>query len=302
MIQVLDCPIEESSGILSTNESEAAEAAASSSTNTISVAKSRDKSRRFDSVRGLLEKVRHKLMTTKQSWRRSLSRNRSGAQSQERPQNVEAAEAEEGIEVSKKELLKQKDLLGVPSIPLLSSDLASQSQSSPNTPAQLRKEKRHRSFSPVRTFFNSPLIRRKKKTSIDSNAKQSPLIPRKKTECEAPKIITDSDSDDDNDNVTGSDNAGSKSKDNGFTNLESFQKKMLKQKLKKFNNNPANMNTTGPYPSPPPAPQRVPNPARKNLQHAAGLLQPSTPLLPRRALRKGPLGHPGATPTSTPTS
>ena len=156
MIQVLDCPIEESSGILSTNESEAArkseaaEAAASSSTNTISVAKSRDKSRRFDSVRGLLEKVRHKLMTTKQSWRRSLSRNRSGAQSQERPQNVEAVEAEEGVEVSKKELLKQKDLLGVPSIPLLSSDLASQSQSSPNTPAQLRKEKRHRSFSPVR--------------------------------------------------------------------------------------------------------------------------------------------------------
>ena len=90
-------------------------------------------------------------------------------------------------------------------------------------------------------------------------------------------------------------------KDNGFTNLESFQKKMLKQKLKKLNNNPANMNTTGPYPSPPPAPQRVPNPARKNLQHAAGLLQPSTPLLPRRALNKGLLGgHPGATPTSTP--
>ena len=61
------------------------------------------------------------------------------------------------------------------------------------------------------------------------------------------------------------------------------------------------MNTTGPYPSPPPAPQRVPNPPRKNLQHAAGLLQPSTPLLPRRALNKGLLGgHPGATPTSTP--
>lgn len=82
---------------------------------------------------------------------------------------------------------------------------------------------------------------------------------------------------------------------NGFTNLESFQKKMLKQKLKKLNSNP----NTGPYPSPPPAPQRVPNPPRKNLQHAAGLLQPSTPLLPRRALNKG-LMHPGATPTSTP--
>ena len=145
MIQVLDCPIEESSGILTTNESEAAEAGATSSNNTISVVKNgRDKNRRFDSVRGLLEKVRHKLMTTKQSWRRSLSRNRSGAQSQERPQNVEAAKAEE------EELLKQKDLLAVPSIPLLPSDLASQSQSSPNTPAQLRKEKRHRSFSPVR--------------------------------------------------------------------------------------------------------------------------------------------------------
>ena len=96
MIQVLDCPIEESSGILTTNESEAAEAGATSSNNTISVVKNgRDKNRRFDSVRGLLEKVRHKLMTTKQSWRRSLSRNRSGAQSQERPQNVEAAKAEE---------------------------------------------------------------------------------------------------------------------------------------------------------------------------------------------------------------
>ena len=61
IIQVLDCPIEESSGILSTKESEArkseaAEAGATSSTNTtISVVKSgRDKSRRFDSVRGLL--------------------------------------------------------------------------------------------------------------------------------------------------------------------------------------------------------------------------------------------------------
>jgi hypothetical protein len=156
MIQVLDCPIEESSGILSTNEAEAARKieaaeAASTSTNTISVVKSgSNKSRRFDSVRGLLEKVRHKLITTKQSWRRSLSRNRSGAQSQERPQNVEAAEAEEGVDVSNKELLKQKDLLAVPGIPLLASDLASQSQSSPNTPAQLRKEKRHRSFSPVR--------------------------------------------------------------------------------------------------------------------------------------------------------
>merc|ERR550539_1052717 len=59
--------------------------------------------------------------------------------------------------------------------------------------------------------------------------------------------------------------------------------------------------STGPYPSPPPAPQRVPHPPRKNLQHASGLLQPSTPLLPRRTLKKHNLSlHPGNTPTSTP--
>ena len=84
-----------------------------------------------------------------------------------------------------------------------------------------------------------------------------------------------------------------------FDQKGTFQKKILRQKLKKLNN-PGSLNaTTGPYPSPPPAPQRVPNPPRKNLQHATGLLQPSTPLLPRRALRKG-LNHPGATPTCTP--
>ena len=120
----------------------------------IPIVKSSNKGRRFDSVRGLLEKVRHKLMTTKQSWSRSLSRSR--AQSQDgRPSEQSTSAAAGGgplrVEVSKKEL-KQKDLLAVPipPQPLPSTDLASQSQSSPNTPAQLRKEKRHRSFSPVR--------------------------------------------------------------------------------------------------------------------------------------------------------
>ena len=137
-----------------------------------------------------------------------------------------------------------------------------------------------------RSFLNSPLIRRRKKPSLDSTSENSTKT-ENQTENDMTKNLQDSDSEDEMDNAS--------SKDSGFTNLESFQKKILRQKLKKLNKD----NTTGPYPSPPPAPQRVPHPPRKNLQHSTGLLQPSTPLLPRRALRKG-LGHPGATPTSTP--
>ena len=156
IIQVVECPIEENGKIAS----EAMEAVVNNSeaTAAIPIVKSSNKGRRFDSVRGLLEKVRHKLMTTKQSWRRSLSRSR--AQSQDgRPSEqplppVTAPAGGPRVEVSKKEL-KQKDLLAVPPLPstmpsAAASDLGSQSQSSPNTPAQLRKEKRHRSFSPVR--------------------------------------------------------------------------------------------------------------------------------------------------------
>ena len=73
--------------------------------------------RRFDSVRSLLEKARLKLMTTKQFLSRSRTQSHQGRQK----------EAEK--------VLPEMDIL---------------SQSSPNTPAPLRKEKRHRSFSPVR--------------------------------------------------------------------------------------------------------------------------------------------------------
>ena len=79
--------------------------------------------RRFDSVRHLLEKARVKLMNSKQFWSRSLSR---GNRSRSAKPN-------------------SKDLLSVPS-----EETTIQSQSSPNTPETLRKEKRHRSFSPVR--------------------------------------------------------------------------------------------------------------------------------------------------------
>ena len=138
--------------------------------------------------------------------------------------------------------------------------------------------------------MNSPLIRRRNKKQ-----QQATLDPDTKTDSPEAKSLLDSDSDED----SPSDQSSNKPDSSGFTNLESFQKKILRQKLKKLNN-PGSLNaTTGPYPSPPPAPQRVPNPPRKNLQHATGLLQPSTPLLPRRALRKG-LNHPGATPTCTP--
>ena len=92
-------------------------------------------------------------MTTKEFWKsRSRSRNRAQSQGPDpdsnRSSNVSSTE---------------KSRLSVP-------DSGIQSQSSPNTPAQLRKEKRHRSFSPVRSFLNSPLIRRRKKqNSMDSS-------------------------------------------------------------------------------------------------------------------------------------
>ena len=113
-------------------------------------------------------------------------------------------------------------------------------------------------------------------------------------------MLDEDDSDDDfvgsNDSSLSNMSSNKSGTDSGsaFTNLENFQKKKLKQKLRKFNAH----QSSGPYPSPPPAPQRVPHPPRKNLQHASGLLQPSTPLLPRRAHNK--LLHPGATPNSTP--
>merc|ERR1711879_696476 len=56
------------------------------------------------------------------------------------------------------------------------------SQSSPNTPAQIRKEKRYRSFSPVRSFLNSPLIRRRKKNSMDSGTSTTSAANSEKTE------------------------------------------------------------------------------------------------------------------------
>ena len=84
--------------------------------------------RRFDSVRHLLEKARVKLMNSKQFWSRSLSRSRSAHKASKPPNS--------------------KDLLSVPK-----ETSGIQSQSSPNTPETLRKEKRHRSFSPVRYDF-----------------------------------------------------------------------------------------------------------------------------------------------------
>ena len=86
------------------------------------------KKKRFDSVRHLLEKARHKLMSSKQFWSRSLSRSRSAHKASKPPSS--------------------KDLLSVPK-----ETSGIQSQSSPNTPETLRKEKRHRSFSPVRYDF-----------------------------------------------------------------------------------------------------------------------------------------------------
>ncbi len=163
-------------------------------------------------------------------------------------------------------------------------------------------------FFVFRSFLNSPLFARKKKASMDSNATKTTTG---RTEDEGIDSLLSSHNDildDSDDDFVGSDASINSSATSGgksgagsgtYTNLENFQKKKLKQKLKRFNS----QQTSGPYPSPPPAPHRMPHPPRKNLQHASGLLQPSTPLLPRRALNKGLMGgnfHPGATPNSTP--
>jgi hypothetical protein len=144
------------------------------------------------------------------------------------------------------------------------------------------------------------LLRRKKKTSIDSS--NSGASSADKTEDEGIESLIQTqlleDDSDDEKATNDLDSGSSKAAAGGYHNLETFQKKKLKQKLKKLN--PSTM-TSGPYPSPPPGPQRVPHP-RKNLHHSTGLLQPSTPLLPRRAHNKGLFAHlnPGATPNSTP--
>ena len=249
---------------------------------------------------------------------RSRSRNRTQSQG---PPDLKKEKNNTAVDIC----LEKSQLLSVPKSENPNSESGIISLSSPNTPAQIRKEKRYRSFSPVRSFLNSPLIRRRKKNSMDSGTgtssstektelSESSATPDSKRRENLNKLlVVDSDSDD-NDSGIGT---HSSSKEFNYHNLETFQKKKLKQKLKNMNK-PNTTSTvpseggpspgvgaeasTGPYPSPPPAPQRVPHPPRKNLQHASGLLQPSTPLLPRRTLKKHNLGlhHPGNTPTSTP--
>ena len=259
--------------------------------------------KRFDSVRNLLEKVRQKLNNTKQFWRSRSRSSNSRAQSQGPPSASPALTLEPAK--PEKEIRPSSATSG-----------GNASQSSPNTPAQLRKEKRTRSFSPVRSFLNSPLIRRRKKNSMDSStsggnataaADKTDILDENNVGALS-KLLVDSDSEDENLGAGGSTSGGNgptgnQNKEFNYHNLETFQKKKLKQKLKSLttasSSGSTSTSTTGPYPSPPPAPQRVPHPPRKNLQHASGLLQPSTPLLPRRALNKFG-GHPGATPNCTP--
>ena len=285
----------------------------------------KSKPRRFDSVKNLLEKVRTKLSSTKNFMKnRSRSRNRTQSQG---PPDLKKENNTASVDIC----LENKSLLSVPKSEKNNPDSELSgieiSQSSPATPAEIRKEKRYRSFSPVRSFLNSPLMRRRKKNSMDSGNGSSTSATSEKTESsEAGDALTpdikrrenlntllaDSDSDGENDSGIGT---HSSSKEFNYHNLETFQKKKLKQKLKNMNKPsttavpsegplppPGGVGaSTGPYPSPPPAPQRVPHPPRKNLQHASGLLQPSTPLLPRRTLKKHNLSlHPGNTPTSTP--
>ena len=127
IIQVIECPNEEPTDLVPVSNP------------------SKGSKKRFYSVRGLLEKVRHKLITTRQFWSRSLSRSRNQSQDRKDDQSQDRKDDGSRRTGSRKKSINSdgKDLLPVP-------DLTAQSQSSPNTPAQLRKEKRHRSFSPVR--------------------------------------------------------------------------------------------------------------------------------------------------------
>lgn len=111
--------------------------------------------RRFDAVKSLLEKARHKLTTTRQFWSRSRSRSRTAkeeenskkkrVQSQGPPELSSRNKQQSDDNKSAAGSLTSSSHLTVPD-----SGLESGSQSSPSTPDQLRKNKRNRSFSPVR--------------------------------------------------------------------------------------------------------------------------------------------------------
>ena len=104
-------------------------------------AKSPKTRRRFDSVKNLLEKARQKLLMTKHFWSHESKREKKGS--------------------SKSDLEEKEQLLNIPSSTAdescqssscIDSGNSSVTQSSPSTPAQLRKNncRRNRSFSPVR--------------------------------------------------------------------------------------------------------------------------------------------------------
>ena len=107
----------------------------------------KSKPRRFDSVKNLLEKVRTKLSSTK-NFMKSRSRSRNRTQSQG-PPDLKKENNAVAVEIC----LEKSSLLSVPKSENPDSESGIISQSSPNTPAQIRKEKRYRSFSPVRYLY-----------------------------------------------------------------------------------------------------------------------------------------------------
>lgn len=145
--------------------------------------------RKFDSVRNLLEKARSRL---------------SRGQKHHNSSSEEHIGSEPGSPVHTRRRLREK--LCVP-------ESGGVTQSSPNTPLvnrRNRSNKRHQSFSPVRTLLNSPLLRRKK-SSFDSSDEE----------------ITDL-------HHSRLPDRSSRPALSGYQNLETFQKQKLRQKLRQL--------------------------------------------------------------------
>ncbi len=122
--------------------------------------------RRFDSVRNLLEKARSILLFTRSKRDRSGSRRREGsptvaATTAATTAMVAAPPCTPAVTRRREE--EEENAISF-----------AHAQSSPNTPLPGRRRSRssNRSFSPVRALLNSPLLRRKKKHSIDSSEEE----------------------------------------------------------------------------------------------------------------------------------
>lgn len=208
--------------------------------------------RRFDGVRNILEKARGILLAS--------SRFRSRSKSKESPQETLTTRRDSSVDITL-HLSEDSPKMTTKSKRFRTSNLWSRglsrsrgdesvtnvaqngTQSSPNTPLQMRKA-RNRSFSPVRALLNSPLLRRKKIPHPQTDSSEEDLVdsvePRGSAQTQPEAVAMGEE----------------------FRNLETFQKQKLRDKLKRIN--------------PPEAPGSV-RPSRKNSTSNLNPTPSSTP-------------------------